>query len=477
MIDLWGTFDSQFYLTAVNLFTRLLGVIFFFAFAPFIFQMKGLLGKNGILPIGEYLSFISSRYGKKGYYYIPTLFWLNSSNSMLLAVVISGTILSVLLAFNVYPLLLLPLLYILYLSIISAGQDFLGFGWESFLMEITCNAFFLNLVSPPNPLVWVSLNLLLFRFHFQAGISKFLSRDENWRAMSALQYHYMTQPLPNTQAWFLHRFPLWFHRVSCALMFFIELVVPLAIFWSEDFRFIAWIFLASLQVIIWFSGNLSYLNHMTFAFCTILISDSYFQKIIGSTINTPASSNPIMETIAWVVGGALIVLQGISLWNYFMPHARFGRILESLQPFHLINRYGIFAVMTTKRYEIVVEGSEDGNEWREYIFRYKPSELSHRPRRISPYQPRLDWQAWFLPFTSYEYCWWFQSFLARLLDNSADVVGLMRINPFPEKPPKYVRALIYDYDFTDWATLKKEGTWWKRNYVGAYSPILMKKSY
>jgi len=472
METIWNTFDSQYYLTATHVFTRLLGVIYFFAFFPFIFQIKGLLGHKGILPIETYLQFIWRRFHWKGYYYVPSLFWFNSTDRALLTVVIVGMILSVLLALNVYPLILIPLLYILYLSIISTGQDFLGFGWEIFLMEVTCNAFFLNVMSPPNPLVWVSINLLLFRFHFQAGISKFLSRDKNWRNMTALCYHYETQPLPNMQAWFFHQLPMWIHKGCCAMMFFVELVVPFAIFAPQEVRLAVWVLLAGLQVSIWFTGNLSYLNHFTFVFCTILVGDTYFKQFFGISVETPPTTEILPIAIASMAGTILIFLQCISLWNYFLFNRTFYEILERVQPFHIANRYGIFAVMTTKRYEIIVEGSEDGKEWKEYMFRYKPSELNRHPRRVSPYQPRLDWQAWFLPFRNYEQNLWFQLFLQRLLEGSKDVVGLMRYNPFPNHPPQYIRAVAYDYKFSDWKSLWKNGVWWQREYVGLYSPVL-----
>ncbi len=163
-------------------------------------------------------------------------------------------------------------------------------------------------------------------------------------------------------------------------------------------------------------------------------------------------------------------------YQHFAPNAIFRSILDTLGPYHLANRYGIFAVMTTSRYEIVIEGSEDGHIWKEYLFKHKPSELKRRPRRIAPYQPRLDWQAWFLPFTDFESERWFQSFMYHLLKGTPEVLALLRGNPFPDQPPKYVRAVVYLYEFSSKELKKQSGFWWKRTYVDTYSPVLALKT-
>lgn len=467
-------FDPENYLIASKLFTQLLGLIYFAAFGAFLFQIRGLIGREGILPVGSFLQWMRQRAGKKAYKYVPTLFWLNCSDEALMAVAALGTLFSVLLFFYVYPLVMLILLYILYLSILSVGQDFLSFGWEMFLMEITVNTILLNMTGTPNVAVWISLNLLLFRFHFQGGIVKFFSRDVNWRNMTAVAYHYQTQPIPNMMAWYAHKMPLWFHRASALMMFFIELVAPFGIFVpgflaGEEVRLAVYVCLVFLQFTIWFTGNFSYLNHLTVVFSTILISDKYLSSFF---VIPPIFQSPlVVEGIVTLAGILLIVMQLMTLWNHlYCPNDIFARLLSKVQPYHCVCRYGIFAVMTTKRYEVVVEGSEDGEVWKEYGFYYKPSELERRPRRISPYQPRIDWQIWFLPFSSYEDEEWFQSFMIHLLRGSPQVLLLIRVNPFPDKPPKYVRALFYDYEFTSWKERKRTGDWWKRTLIGRYSP-------
>lgn len=470
-------FDTSNYLISAELFLRLLGAVYLFAFGAFLFQYKGLFGAQGILPIAFFLRQMQQylKTPRERFYQLPTILWWGSSDLAILLLFVSGCILATLLILSIYPPVMLFLLFILYLSVISVGQDFLSFGWEMFLLEITINAFFLSLTVIPNPLIWFSLNFLLFRFHFEAGISKLASGDPNWRNFTALKFHYQTQPLPNTIAWYAYRLPIWFHKLSAVTMFFIQLFIVFAIFGSQKMRLIAFLALFGLQLGIWLTGNFSFLNHLTMALCIILLNDTCLAAIFNSK-DPSTSTSAILNGIVYIAAAGLLFLQIIALWNHIMPYPLLQKIYRAIYPFHIANRYGIFAVMTTKRYEIIIEGSVDGFEWKEYLFRYKPSEITRRPRRISPYQPRIDWQAWFLPFSHYESEPWFQNFLYRLLEGSPPVLALLRHNPFPNQPPKYIRALVYDYEYTDFETRKKLGHWWKRRFVKAYSPTLTLKA-
>jgi lipase maturation factor 1 len=341
------------YLIASKLFTQLLGAIYFFAFGAFLFQIRGLIGAGGILPVKDYLDWIRLRLGRSAYYKLPTLFWFNSSDAALMAVTAAGTLLSLLLLFNFYPLLMLILLYLLYFSILSVGQDFLSFGWELFLMEITLNAILLNMTASPNPLVWISLNLLLFRFHFQGGIVKLLSRDPNWRNLTAIAYHYQTQPIPNATAWYVHKLPLWFHKASTMIMFIIELLVPFFIFFPlDEVRLGVFICFVGLQAMIYLTGNFSYLNHLTLVFSILLVSDRYLTPIFGTPL-TPPPTPFLLEWLVTLLATPLLFLQIICLWNQLFPHqSLYVHLLRRAQSYFLVCRYGIFAVMTTKRYEI-----------------------------------------------------------------------------------------------------------------------------
>lgn len=465
--------DPESYTTAALLLPRLLGFIYFCAIGAFLFQIRGLLGRQGILPVQDFLHQLKARYPYKRFFYVPSLFWLNASNTALMGAVLLGTFLSLILMWGAYPSLCLALLFMLYLSIIAVGQEFLSFGWESFLLEITFYTFWMSLTPIPNVMMWICLNFLLFRFHVQAGAVKLQSHDRTWRNLTALAFHYQTQPLPNTEAWYVAKWPLSFHKLSTLFMFAVELFVPFGLFLGEYVRAGTGIILIGLQVLIWLTGNLSYLNHLTAVFCIIAFSNVYLTFIM--TPIQADSSNGLLEGFLTVLGTLLLILQMIRLWHHFRPEQRLAKCLRCFAPFHLINPFGLFAIMTTKRYEIVVEGSMDGKHWQEYLCKYKPSDITRRPGRISPYQPRLDWQMWFLPFDHFASQSWFHQFLYHLLKGTPIVLQLLRYNPFPNQPPKYVRALIYDYQFSTYQQKKEKGWWWQRSLVSAYSPVMTLK--
>lgn len=464
------------YTIAVEYLPRLIAAVYFTVFASFLFQIKGLLGANGILPIQKYLTYLKHRLGISRFYHVPSLFWINSSDIALLSVVWAGMIVSLLLLiFNVYPPVLLALLFILHLSIVSTGQDFLSFGWEMYTLEITFNAILLSLATPANHMAWLSINFLLFRFFIQAGAVKLQSGDKSWRDLTAIKYHYQTQPIPNAVAWYVYKLPMLFHKLSTLIMFIIELVVPFAMLGDETTRLGVFACFFGLQLAIYATGNFSYLNHITSVLSTILLGNAYLEKI-GLHAPQPHLLAPAADNVVSAIALVLIVLQAANLWNHFMPNAICARLLNWVRPFHLANRFGIFAIMTTKRYEIVIEGSYDGMEWKEYGFYYKPSELTRRPRRISPFQPRLDWQVWFLPFETFEASEWYQMFLVKLLQGNQDVLKLIRHNPFPNAPPRHIRTQMYEYEYSDWQTRKKTGQWWTRKLLFTYSPpISLKK--
>lgn len=472
-MELFGL-NPESYSIGINLFVRLLGAIYVIAYIPFIFQIQGLFGNDGIRPIGEFLRVLQTRLGKKRFYYVPTLFWINASDTALFLLIGAGITLGLLLMFGVMPAVTLLLLYLIHLSLTSAGQEFLSFGWETYLMELTLGAILTIATTPYSIFGWIGLNLLLFRFHLQAGASKLLSGDPNWKNLTALSYHYLTQPLANTQAYYFHKLPLWFHKICALGMFYIELVVPFLIFMPPEFRLLAFIQLVGLQVSIWFTGNLSYLNHLTIVSCLFLLHNSYLEPFFSlPVVHEPSSI--LWQLCIGALGCIYLFLQVIACIHPFYRTQFVSKILMFVEPFHVAYPHGIFAVMTTKRYEIIIEGSEDGEIWKEYQFYFKPGDCSKRPKRVAPYQPRLDWQAWFLPFQPFEFEWWFQRFLLKLLQGSKPVQSLLQHNPFPEQPPKFVRALIYDYEFTTCKEKKETGNWWKRTLLGSFSPQLTQR--
>jgi hypothetical protein len=467
--------DPSEYSLTIHLFTRLLGALYICVYVPFLFQIKGLWGSNGILPISNYLAAVRQRNGKRSYYLVPSLFWINASDIALFVAVGCGILFGTLLMLGFMPALMLLLLFLIHLSFSSSGQDFMSFGWETLLIEITFITMFLVATSPPNPIAWIALNFLLMRFMLQAGSSKLRAGDKNWRNLTALSYHYVSQPIPNMWAWYADKLPMWFHKVSTALMFWVELVVPLLIFNFPEVRLFVFANFMGLLLIIWLTGNFSYLNHMTAIFSVILIANPYLEPLLGAPVITEPSPL-IWQIIISIFSTGILFLEVANLYNYFSPNTTCQKMLSFWYPYHICHPHQLFSVMTTKRFEVVIEGSDDGVNWKEYLFYYKPSEISRRPRRISPFQPRLDWQAWFLPFRSYEHQGWYQRLLFQLLSGSKDVTHLFRYNPFPDHPPKYIRAQFYQYTFTSRKERSETGNWWNRKLIGVYSPKMELKT-
>jgi hypothetical protein len=144
---------------------------------------------------------------------------------------------------------------------------------------------------------------------------------------------------------------------------------------------------------------------------------------------------------------------------------------RAIEPLRIVGSYGLFAVMTAKRDEIVIEGSNDGVEWREYEFWYKPGDVARTPRWNIPHQPRLDWQMWFAALEDPRRLPWFWHFLRRLLESEPTVTALLEKNPFPDKPPLFLRARFYEYTYSA-GEEKAKGIWWDRRPLGLYFPVV-----
>jgi predicted DCC family thiol-disulfide oxidoreductase YuxK len=489
---LWGQhFERPAFRYAPWLFLRLLGVVYFFAFLSLATQVTGLVGHEGILPAGEFLGVVRARFGGERYWLFPTLAWLSSSDAALRTLSLAGITGSLLLIFDIAPILVLALLWVLYLSLVTVGQNFLAFQWDSLLLEAGFLAIFLTpwhfwprapTRTPssrgPRWLLW----FLLFRLMFSSGIVKLTSGDPTWRNLTALEFHYYTQPLPTPVAWYIHVAPTWFHHGSVAIVFFLELAVPLLIFAPRLWRFAGAALLILLQVLIALTGNYAFFNLLSVALCVLLFDDAFLEGFWphrqavsrGGSVETPGRrsvrrlvSAPILAII--FLAGLLQLAEVLQI--EWVPSPAF-HLLSYLEPVRVVNSYGLFAVMTTSRPEIVIEGSNDGNTWLDYEFKFKPGSLGRAPRWIEPFQPRLDWQMWFAALGDYRASPWFSHLILQLLKGSPPVLALLAQNPFPRSPPRYLRALIYDYYFTNWSERRSEGEWWHRRLMGSYLPTV-----
>jgi predicted DCC family thiol-disulfide oxidoreductase YuxK len=486
----WGTDPRpSTYERGSALFVRLMGLIYVVAFVSLWVQIHGLIGARGILPIARFLEWAQSRVpGPSRFWLLPTLCWLDPSDRFLDLLCGAGTAVSLVVTAGIAPSVFLAAAWVLYLSLTVAGQTFLEFQWDLLLLETGFLAIFLAPPvlrrwrgSSPGPTRAVRLLLwwLLFRLMLSSGIVKLASGDPTWKNLTALRYHYFTQPLPPWTAWFASHAPSWLQTTSCALLFAVELGVPFLILLPRRIRHAAAATLALLQVAIIATGNYAYFNFLTLALCVLLVDDSAFPER-AEPREAIAARSPAWPR-AWIVSLATVVLAAtiVVFSGAFRTPMGWPRpvlaFVRGLAPLRIANGYGLFSVMTTSRPEIVIEGSDDGSRWSAYEFRWKPGDPSRRPAFVAPHQPRLDWQMWFAALGGYEENPWFIQFCARLLDGSRPVAALLAHDPFAGRAPRYVRAVVYDYRFTDRATRRRTGAWWAREPVGLYCPVLSKE--
>ncbi|MGP0075544.1 MAG: lipase maturation factor family protein [Bryobacteraceae bacterium] len=448
-------------------FLRLLAAVYLIAFASLTIQITGLIGARGILPLGGYLAAVSKALGVRGYWSMPTIFWLAHGDWFLKAVCFAGVAISIALLpgilGGVWERLLLACLYVLYLSLCTAGQDFLSFQWDSLLLETGFLAIFLG----NSKLVVLLFRWLLFRLLFLSGAVKLTSHDPVWRDWTALAYHYMTQPLPNVIAWYMYQLPVGFQRFSTAATLFVELFIPFLFFAPRMWRLWGAGAALFLQTLIFLTGNYTFFNLLTISLCVFLFDDRDFGKLRLREHAARTARYAVIAAAAVIL--ALSISELHEMFFETTPEAA-STLVQMAAPFQIANTYGLFASMTTTRPEIIVQGSNDGATWLDYQFRFKAGDLREPPHWVAPYQPRLDWQMWFAALADYRAAPWFTNFMVRLLQGSPDVVGLLGKNPFPNAPPKYVRAELFDYSFTNFATRRATGDWWARQPRGLYFP-------
>ena len=371
-----------------------------------------------------------------------------------------------------FPLAYGPPLWVLYLSFVNVGQTFYGFGWESILLEGLFLAIFLgNSHTVPQQIpIWL-FRWLLFRVMFGAGLIK-LRGDSCWRDLTCLHYYYETQPMPNPLSWYFHWAPSWINKTGVAFNHFAELIVPFAYFLPQPIAGIAGVITIIFQLTIIASGNLSWLNWLTL----ILAFSTFDGKFLGllSFVAAPVMHAPVRayQLMAYSVAALVLLLSIPVITNMLSRRQIMNTAFNSL---HLVGSYGAFGTITRTRYEIIVEGTDSASltshtQWKEYQFKGKPGDPRYSPPQIAPYHLRLDWLMWFAAMGDYRQYPWFVHFLWQLLEGDRPTLGLLRVNPFPEKPPHYIRALLYEYRFTTPKEHRQNGAWWTRTAVGEYFP-------
>jgi len=458
-------------------FERSLALIYLIAFVCAANQFVPLLGERGLLPASRFVRAVPFQASPSLFYLAPTdtafrvAAWLGIGVSTAAFLGLSQR--STILASTGW-----AVLWLLYLSFVNVGQTFYGFGWESLLLETGFFAIFLgSSATTPSFFLLLIWRWVLFRDMFGAGLIK-LRGDPCWRDLTCLNYYFETQPMPNTLSWYFHWLPASVHHAGVILNHIVELGVPFAYFLPQPIASIAGLVTIVFQLTLIVSGNLSWLNWLTIVLCIPTLDDRWFSwlPVAAPMLQTPALAQRIgiygvaVLVAVMSVGPILNMLSAGQLMNF------------SFNPLHLVNTYGAFGSITRTRNEIVIEGTDDpaitaATTWREYELKGKPGDPARRPSQIAPYHLRLDWLMWFAAMASPSDHPWFTSLLIKLLEGDRATLGLLRTNPFPDRPPRYVRALDYEYRFTTPEERRRTGRWWNRELRGEYfAPASLKAS-
>ncbi|UGU31041.1 lipase maturation factor family protein [Mycolicibacterium smegmatis] len=452
---------------------RGIAALYVVAFVAAALQFRALLGERGLLPIPRFLARSSFRNS-------PSIFHLHYSDRFFAAVCWTGAAVAaamVLGAGDRLPLwaamLVWVLLWVLYLSIVNVGQAWYSFGWESLLLEAGTLAVFLGNddVAPPLLVLWL-VRWLLFRVEFGAGMIK-MRGDRCWRDLTCLYYHHETQPMPGPLSWFFHHLPKPLHRVEVAGNHVAQLVIPFLLFAPQPVASTAAAVVIVTQLWLVASGNFAWLNWITIVLACGVVSDTALSAVVGVSAAPDVGDPPVWYVAAVVAFTAMVV--SLSFWPLRNLVTKRQRMNMSYNRYHLVNSYGAFGVVGRTRDEVVIEGTDeptinDETTWREYEFKGKPGDVRRLPRQFAPYHLRLDWLMWFAAISPTYAHPWLRTFLERLLEGDRATLKLLRTNPFPGEPPRYVRARLYRYRYSTWDELRRDHVWWQRTLLGDYVP-------
>ena len=466
-------FRSRF-LAGRRIFAIVFGLTFASAFLSLAVQVRGLFGGRGIVPADEFLKAVHAQLGAAAYWEVPSFCWLGAGDGVLVFLCVAGALLSLAIAVGFAPGPCSLCAWAIYLSLCSVGSPFLNFQWDALLLETALlAAFWLPWRLRPvwgcetrgqvfaRWLIW----WLAFRLIFESGIVKLSWGDATWWNLTALYFHFETQPLPLWTAWYAHRAPGWLLSAATFLMFAIELVAPFLILAPRRWRHGAAVALIALQAGVAATGNYAFFNLLSIAICIPLFDDTFFSarwRGLIPFVETPPLPKwrTVLATTCAMVAATLTLPGLVQAFHVDSPLP-----LVSLRSF---NGYGLFRVMTTERPEVVIEGSNDGVNWSEYGFPWKPGDVRRRPALVAPHQPRVDWQMWFAALGDARSNPWLVNLLARTLQGSPEVLAFYEWNPFSNQPPRYIRAVLYDYHFTR----AGESGWWRREKRGIYCPAV-----
>jgi hypothetical protein len=491
------------------LFLRALALIYFSAFFSLLFQIRGLIGPDGLLPVDPYLSRVTQAFGIFRFWYAPTLLWLSAGPHMLMALCWVGLAASVLAVFNLWPRLNFLICFVCYLSFIGAAQAFASYQSDGMLLA----AGFLVLFLAPRGLMpgWGlrsipirAARLLLlwewFRIYFESGVVKLGSGDPTWRNFTAMYHYYQNGPLPTWIGWYIEHLPHWFQKATAITTLVMELGLVFLAFLPRRWRIACFCIVTVWQAGVILTANYAFLNYLVLALGVLLLQDRTLLRFIPArwrkgfqspqveleshpqpeAHETPAPHKPRWQThlrtlrlsaaaflLCWILYATTLPLLQLFWSGIPLPE----QPVYALAPFRIANRYGLFAVMTPARYLIEFQGSNDGTHWKAYPYRYQPQNLHQAPGIYAPYQPRFDWNLWFASLGDWRQYPFVLNCEARLLLRSPSVIQLFAGNPFPNGP-KYVRTIVWQYWFSTPEEKRTQDLWWTRKPLGYYAPPL-----
>jgi lipase maturation factor 1 len=494
---------------------RALGLIYYSAFFSLLFQATGLIGPNGILPAKDYLQYLAQHLSTvERYWYAPTVFWLSSSDAALKLVCWIDMAAAVLLTINIWPRVMLLVCFVSYLSFIAALQDFSSYQSDGMLLEAGFVALFfaapglrpgLGRGHPPSRASLFLLQWEWFRIYFESGCVKLLSGDPQWRHFTAMDQYYQNGPLPTWIGWYAQHLPHWFHAFTVGLTFAVELGIVFLMFvpWRRV-RVLCFLIVTPFEAGIILTANYTFLNYLVLSLGFLLLDDGALAlvplrragewvkaRVAAAAPPAEIQAEPALDpddsqqprwqqhisalrlAISAVALSSVVYVTSVLLLWMFFPHLPLPtQPVAALEPYRIANRYGLFAVMTRARYEIEFQGSYDGKTWQAYPFGFKPQDLRQPPGIYAPYQPRFDWNLWFASLDNWRNNPWVLHTEELLLINDPEVLTLFAGNPFAEKAPTQVRAVLWQYWFTDMASKRRQGLWWRRQDLGLYAPAL-----
>lgn len=467
------------HLHTARLFSRLLGAVYLIAFASLWGQIHGLVGSEGILPAQDHLARVAEWMAPEHYWRAPTLcWWVGASDLALSALCALGVASALVAMLGATAPTLWVLLWVLYLSLCTVGQLFLAFQWDSLLLEAgLVTVLLFDRTGRPNRVGWFLVRLLLMKLLLMSGLAKLLSEDPSWLDGSALGFHFWTQPLPNPLSWHAHQWSPAVHQALVWGMWMVELGMPVLMLgprWCRRFAFVGTV---GLMAGIAATGNYGFFNALTVVLALSLLDDADL-KLVRRSLNTGGVTAGVgLGHLVLAMGlmglsGLQLARQTIGLES--LPEPVRG-VLAATTPYRSANGYGLFAVMTTERAEIIIEGSHDGRIWQPYELRWKPGDPGRLPGQVAPHMPRLDWQLWFAALGGKRHTAWVRPLLERLQEGSPAVLSLVEHDPFGGASPPQLRARLYHYRFTTPEERSETGDWWHRRFVRDLTPVLERR--